>query len=360
MSLQTPTPPKTNPKDAPKKNQWAWSILFVFIAIGTIAAVILQNKDFSFYDFSQYIKSASLLWLLAALGCMVLYVLFEGLALLIICRAFGYKCNLWQGYIYSSADIYFSAITPSATGGQPASAYFMVKDGMSKMMITSALIMNLCMYTLSIIVVGTLCFVFRFNTFLDYNLISQLFIIFGYLVQVGLAIFFIFLFFNKSLLHKLCSSFLHILCKIKILRKEEQKQTRLNNAMERYHHYVTVLSGHRKTLLFVLLFNLLQRFFHICITVFAFLATGGTIKQAIDVWFMQGYVLIGSYCVPIPGGMGVSDSLLLDSFDSIMSNEAAVHLDLLSRSLSFYLCILLCGISILLQYCVVKKRGDIV
>ncbi len=351
---------KTLKQPGPQKNQWAWSLLFVIIALGTISAVVMQNKDFSFSQFSQYIQNASTPWLIASLGCMVLYILFEGIALLTICRAFGYKRNLWQGYIYSSADIYFSAITPSATGGQPASAFFMVKDGMSKMMVTTALIMNLCMYSFSILVVGILCFVFRFEMFTQYSFVSQVFIIIGFLIQAGLSVFFVFLFIQKSLLHKLCSSSIHLLCKIKLLRKEEQKQTRLNNAMERYHRHAQALAGHKKTMFFVLLFNLLQRFFHICVTVCAFMATGGTISQAADVWFLQGYVVIGSYCVPVPGAMGISDYLLLDGFGTIMDETSAVHLELLSRSFSFYFCILLCGISILLQYFAVKKRGDII
>ncbi|MBR3844629.1 MAG: flippase-like domain-containing protein, partial [Clostridia bacterium] len=290
----------------------------------------------------------------------LLYILFEGLALLIICRAFGYKRNLWQGYIYSSADIYFSAITPSATGGQPASAYFMVKDGMSKMMVTTALIMNLCMYTLSILVVGIACFIFRFNTFFNYSLVSQVFIVIGFVVQCALAVFFIFLFAQKTLLHTLCSKTIHLLCKLRLLRREEQKQSRLNNAMERYHHHAQVLAGHKKTMFFVFLFNLLQRFCHICVTSCAFLATGGSFSQAVDIWFLQGYVVIGSYCVPIPGAMGISDYLLLDGFGTLMDETSAVHLELLARSFSFYFCIILCGISVLLQYFVVKKRGDIV
>ena len=356
-----PTPKKKNTQaNGPGKNQWAWSLLFVIIALGTIAAVILQNKNFSLSDFGNFIQEASFPWLFASLTCMLLYILFEGLALLVICRAFGYKRNLWQGYIYSSADIYFSAITPSATGGQPASAYFMVKDGMSKMMVTTALIMNLCMYSFSILAVGVICFIFRFGMFSNYSFISQLFIVIGFMVQAGLSIFFVFLFAKKSLLHKICSSSIHFLCKLKLMRKEEQKQIRLNNAMERYQRHAQVLAGHKKTMLFVFLFNLLQRFFHICVTVFAFMATGGTLSQAVDVWFLQGYVVIGSYCIPVPGAMGISDYLLLDGFGTIMNETSAVHLELLSRSISFYLCILLCGVSVLLQYLVVKKRGDIV
>lgn len=53
--------------------------------------------------------------LAAAALCTLLYILLEGLALLTICRALGYRRSVGQGVLYSAADIYFSAITPSAT-----------------------------------------------------------------------------------------------------------------------------------------------------------------------------------------------------------------------------------------------------
>ena len=58
--------------------------------------------------------------------------------------------GLVRGVLYSAADIYFSAITPSATGGQPASALLMVGDGIPTAVTTVVLLLNLAMYNLSI------------------------------------------------------------------------------------------------------------------------------------------------------------------------------------------------------------------
>ena len=103
--------------------------------------------------------------ILTFMGCqnapkMLGFILFEGFALVVLRRAFGYRRGVWSGYIYSASDIYFSAITPSATGGQPASAYFMIKDGVPGMVVTVTLVANLFMYTLSIIAIGFVCFFF--------------------------------------------------------------------------------------------------------------------------------------------------------------------------------------------------------
>lgn len=131
---------------------------------------------------------------------------------------------------------------------------------------------------------------------------------------------------------------------------------KLDTSMEKYRGYAQILSGHKKTLFFVFLFNFLQRASQIAVTMFTYLATGGEISRAGSLWAMQGYVVLGSNSIPIPGAMGVSDYIMLDGFRSIMSESAAVNLELLARSCSFYVCIFLCGISTLVYYRLLKKR----
>ena len=113
------------------KKQWLFMALFAVIAVVSVWAVMSQSGEFSLADFVGYVKHASIPWLIVALLSMLGFIFFEAFALLVLCRALGYRESLWSGYVYSASDIYFSAITPSATGGQPASAYFMNKDGIN-------------------------------------------------------------------------------------------------------------------------------------------------------------------------------------------------------------------------------------
>ena len=74
-------------------------------------------------------------------------------------------------------------------------------------------------------------------------------------------------------------------------------------------------------------------------------------------WATQGFAVLGSNCIPIPGAMGVSDYLMLEGFGMMMPSAEAANLELLSRGLSFYLCITVCGISVLLGYLLQKRRN---
>lgn len=339
------------------KKQWLFVVLFIFIAIVSVWAVVMQSRDFSLQSFVEYAKNASLPWLFAALLSMLGFIFFEAAAILVLCRAFGYPKSLKHGYIYSASDIYFSAITPSATGGQPASAYFMIKDGMNGMMATALLVANVGMYTLSIILIGAVCLVFRFDYFMQYSILSKILIVSGMIVQVGLLIFFYLLLKKDKMLYSICNFFLRLLCKMRMLRNYDRKREKLENYMEKYRRHSKLITGHKKALFSCLLFNLFQRISQIAVTMFVYAATtGDSLLKSFELWFWQGYVTLGSNCVPVPGAMGVSDYLMLDGFKNLMTESQAVNLELLCRSFSFYSCVIICGVSVLVWYCILKRR----
>ena len=58
--------------------------------------------------------------------------------------------------------------------------------------------------------------------------------------------------------------------------------------------------------------------------------------------------MIGSFTVPIPGGMGVTDYLAIDGFASIVGREQAIFMDLISRGVSFYVLIVVTVVILIL------------
>ena len=144
------------------KKQIIWSLIFIALIVLTVWVIVKQNESFSIEGFINYVSAAKWQWIALAFLCMVGFIVFEGLAVLQLCKAFGYKEKVKRGIVYSAVDIYFSAITPSATGGQPASAMCMMQDGIPGAVTTIVLLLNLTLYTIAIIVIGAVCFIFNF------------------------------------------------------------------------------------------------------------------------------------------------------------------------------------------------------
>ncbi len=340
------------------KKQFLWNLVFIAIAALSVWVITTQAKGFSPAKFSRYLENNNLWYLGGALAMMLTYILIGALAILCLLKGFGYKRSLPNGLSYVATDLYFSAITPSATGGQPVEGYMMVKDGIPAVVSTVALMTNLLLYTLSIVVIGALGLILRPSSFLRFGTFSRILIILGAAIQVSLALLYGLLLWKKELLRRICEWGLRLLCRLHLLRNPEKKRQRLDRIMTNYGQVTEMIKGKRRLLLKGLLLNVAHRGSQLLVTVLCYLAGGGSLRLAADVFAMQCNVVLGAYCIPIPGSIGITDYMMIDGFSSLMDEAQSANLELLSRGLSFYVCILLCGVIVLTKYLIIRFRRE--
>lgn len=327
------------------KKNILWTVLSIAIAGLTVYAITSQSQDFSISDFAGFVSNINPVWIIASILGMAGFIIFEGMAIVTLCKGFGYKKGFGNGYIYSASDIYVSAITPSATGGQPASAYFMMRDGIPGSVVTVALLINVVLYLFSILILGVACFIAMPSKIFAFSTLSKTLIIVGAVVLSLLSMLFILLLQKHTLLHSICRKFIQLLAKLRLIKHRESKFKKLEAWIDSYRDCALALKGKKWVIVKALGFNLLQRISYLLITVFAFLAVGGAASHAGEMFVMQEMVVIGSNCIPIPGAMGIADYLMIDAFSSIVDGSMAVNLELLARTISFYLCVIICGFS---------------
>ena len=336
-----------------------WAIISFLLAVASVVAVIWQSRTFKWSDFVDFVLGSNPLLIAAAVVCMLLYILFEGEALLVIFRSFGTPVTHRSAAFYSATDIYFSAITPSATGGQPASAFMMMRDGIPGSTTTVVLLANIVMYTASTLVIGLVAFLVCPQAFLNFDGVSRVCIYVGIGAQSCLLLFFVLLLQNEKLLRKLAIGALKLGGKLHLVRRVDERVEKIGVSLDNYARDVQALRGRRVMLFKVFFLNVAQRFAQISVTSLVFLAMGlGGIGGAVNVFALQCYVVLGASYMPIPGAMGVTDFLMLDAFSTMsISEEAATSLELISRSLSFYCCIALCAIVVLVRLLSWKKKS---
>ncbi|MBE5849691.1 MAG: flippase-like domain-containing protein [Lachnospiraceae bacterium] len=339
-----------------KKKNWIWSFVAVVLAALSIWTVVQQTRDYSLDDFNNYISGADPAWIGIAIICMAAYILFEGLALLSVLKAFGYKRSVNKGIIYSAADIYFSAITPSATGGQPASAFFMLSDGVPAAVSAVALLLNLVMYTASIMTIGIIAIIIRPELFINFSTLSTVLIAIGYLILGILMTLIILLINREDWAHAIGLFFIKLLGKIKFIRNTKRFEHKLEKITAEYRECAEMIDGHRGMLVKCFVFNFLQRALQMCVSVALFIAGGGAITKAADVWATHAFSVIGSSVIPVPGAMGVIDYLLVDGMKNLMPADQAVSLELASRGISFYICVIVCILIVGFGYFSLNRR----
>ena len=90
------------------KKKILWFLVFVLLVGLTLYTLITTSKTFSFEGFVTYMKQANPFWIVCAVICMLLYILFEGISIKCLTGFLGTKTSVRKGFIYSAADIFFS------------------------------------------------------------------------------------------------------------------------------------------------------------------------------------------------------------------------------------------------------------
>ena len=115
-----------------------------------------------------------------------------------------------------------------------------------------------------------------------------------------------------------------------------------------------LISGRTDIMVKAFIYNVLQRASQIIVPAWVFTALGGKLNMAGLLFSKQCLITIGYNYVPIPGALGIADYLMIDGFSGIMAKDAAFELDMISRGMSFYICVTISGIITLIGY--LKRR----
>ena len=333
--------------------------IVVLLTVVVFCVILLNNKEFSFSVFFGFIKNLNIYYLLGAFVCMLFFILFEGLSLKIILKNLGYRSRFREAMIYSASDIYYSAITPSASGGQPASVYYMNKDGIPVSVATASVTFNIFMYTASIIVIGLFAIIVNPSYFFEFGLIYKILIVAGVIVQMGIMIFFLMLMKKPSLLQSLAKGCLKLLYKIKLIKNIQAKMQKVDETISSYKQSIDIIKGNVPLAIKAFLLNLIQRVSQMAIGVFVYLAAGLDTISVLDIFVLQSFCLIGSNSVPIPGAAGVSEGLYLSAFGSFFaSNAMLLNCMMATRGIAYYISFIFSGILTFIHHIYITlKKG---
>ena len=335
-----------------------WSVVTLILAVITVF-IVMKSSGMSPAQLAGALQKADPVYLVPAFMSTLGIVWFEGRAVLTIVRRAGFPRKKRRGFIYAAADSYFSAITPSATGGQPASAFFMIRDKIPPAVATASLLANLVMYNAAILTIGFFCILLRPGLFLHYLPGGRILILLGIVVLTVMGILFFLLLWKQKVLFKIADKVISVLVKIRLMRHPDKWRKKLDHAMHEYGECVTLLAGSKRMWIMAYLFNVLQRVSQFSVSVFAYMALGGKLQVCFDLWVTQCLVSLGANCVPIPGSMGVTDYMMIDGYMNLMDQSKAYELQMLARGMSFYFCVLLSGLVVLVVYLRETRKGGV-
>ena len=349
---------KSTFKAGRRKNQIISLAVLAILVLLTFLTLHSKFEDVNFRHLWKVLIHLDKGYMILAVLAMLAFVVIEGQCLAVIARSLGYKMRLREATVYSAADLYFSAITPSATGGQPASAYYMAKDGIKVSDTTTILVLNILLYTISLLLMGTWGLWVKFDFFMATNGIFKVLFALGMVMQILLVALCLMCMFSRELIRNLGKFVIKCLYRFRFIRYKEEKIEKINGYIDRYQAGVDFVKKKPGVITAALFGNILQRIAFFSVGYFVYRSFGLWQTGYVDMIALQSVLTIAINSLPIPGAIGVSEASFLVLFKGVFPVAALAPAMIFTRGINYYLCFILCGIlTIAYHLSILKRQG---
>lgn len=316
-----------------KNKKIANTVFLLFVFMLTIYSVF-KGEDLR--AVTRTILQVNPWYLLPGIGGVIFFIWGESIIIHYMLGTLSICTRKWTCFQYSCIGFFFSAITPSASGGQPMQIYYMRKNEIPVPVSTLVLMIVTITYKFVLVIIGL--FVAFFQRGFVHRYLEGILPVFylGVGLNVVCCIAMSILAFHPALAKRIMMSCLRLLERIHILKHKAERTRKLAASMDQYNATAAYLRSHINVIINVLLITFLQRFALFFVTWFVYRAFGLHGAHIYDVVMLQAVVSVSVDMLPLPGGMGISENLFLIIFKRIFAAGLLLPGMVLSRGIAYY------------------------
>lgn len=309
------------------------NIVFLFLVFALTIYGVFHGEDLG--AMMQAIRQADIRWLVPGVILVLFFIWGESIIIWYMMRSFRIYLKKRICFLFSSVGFFFSCITPSATGGQPMQIYYMNKEKIPIPVATVILMIVTITYKLVLVVIGLGVLIFG-QGFLHRYLEGILPVFYlGLALNVFCVSFMTLLFFHPVLAERIILTGMDWMEKLHLLKKKQSRRTKFQASMEVYRETAEYLKDHKIVIVNVILITFVQRIALFTVTWMVYLAFRMKGTPMWDVVLLQAVISVSVDMLPLPGGMGISESLFLKIFMSVFASVTLPAM-VLSRGLGYY------------------------
>ena len=272
------------------KKKGILNAVFLITVFAITIYAIFHGQDLG--ELFGYIRNTDYRYWLVAVVCVVFFICSESVIIYYMMRSIRQKIKLMHCFLYSFVGFFFSCITPSATGGQPAQIMHYLEP-----------------------VLGW-CYL-------------------GLLLNVFCVAFMMFLVFHPTLAANMMDAIIRGLGKIHLMKRTEYYREKMANAMKQYQDVAGYFRTPKLVVTNVFLITVVQRLLLFFVTYLTCRSFGINGTGMVTIVVLQGMISVAVDMLPLPGGMGISESLFLSIFAPICGTLTLPAM-VVSRGLSYY------------------------
>lgn len=322
-----------------KYGKYIANIFILFALIGITYYLLFRGQEFSEILDSLILAKNS--YLILGIVFVIGFVCSESYIIYYLMKAVKRRIPMIYCIKYSFIGFFFSAITPSASGGQPMQIYYMNKDNIEVAISSVVLIIVTAMYKLVLIF---LCLILGIAnwTFVSARIDSIWFLVLFGVVANGVFIGFLFVaIYKQSFARKLIGKTILWLGKKRMIKNHNKILKKAFHALKRYELSAGYIKENKRVLVNCFFITLIQRILLFAVTFLvykAFSLRGYSVFQIIS---LQAFIALAADSLPLPGGIGATESSFLILFAGVFTEEFVLPGMLLSRGITYYALILM-------------------
>lgn len=301
--------------------------------------LVFKGRELS--DVIDSIHRADTGYLVIGIMLAFAYVCSESLIIHYLMHTVKHKVSLIRCIIYSFVGFFFSAVTPSATGGQPMQVMWMKRDKISVAVSSLVLMIVTAAYKTVLMIMCVLAIFLEWDFISEYASDIWFLIMIGVICNVSFIAFLVIAVFRQSWLTDMIGKTIFWLGKHHIIKERERWLKRIWKVLSKYDKSADYIKKNKPVLFHVILVTIVQRICLFAVTYVVYRAFGMRQVSAIEIIALQTIIALAVDSLPLPGAMGASESSFLVIFLTIFGEEFVLPGMLLSRGITYYAMIII-------------------
>jgi uncharacterized protein (TIRG00374 family) len=336
-----------------RKNQIR-SIIFIIILMAITTRVLL--KDYSIYSIIRVIKDVNPVYLTTGILMILIYIGCQALNFYILLKKLGKAVPFIHCLEYTFTGIYFSALTPGASGGQPAQVYYMEKDDIHVDLSAITIFFMVFASQAVILLIGGILSALNYPELIMTTKWLKYLLIAGSIVMLGLAfILAAFMFLGKTIPF-LVNLGLRCFIALRLVKKPDIAKAQMEQLLCSYSQKAGMLLKHPALFMQVFLVSLIQWLAFYTVSYMIYLGFGHPEFGYFDLITDQALINIAIAAVPIPGSVGVAEKVYLLVLSRYYTEGELPSAMVLNRFITFYLPLFISFIAYMLTHIRITKK----
>ncbi len=339
---------------AKKTRRRIFTIGFYFVVLGLTLWYVFQDENLS--QVMHYLSEAKTGWVAAGVAAVVAFILGESVVLCYLLHSLGTRSRFRHCCLFSFVGFFYSAITPSASGGQPMQVLYMHRDGIPAAVSTVVLAIVTITYKSVLVFTGLMITVFRPQRIMACLAEVEPLLYIGMALNVIAIALLLMAVFKPNLLERFAGWVMRLVQKIRPFRDPQRVMDRVQSSLSQYRGTAAFFKKEPRIILTVFLMTLVQRFCMFSVAWFTYRAFGLSGESAVTVTVLYGMISVAVDMLPLPGGMGISETLFTVIFTPVFGPDFVLPGMILCRGISYYTELLLSAAMTVVTQFVFRKR----